>query len=332
MTNIRWGLVGATFIARDWMIPAMRRTGGTISALLSTSPERAREYASSLNIPLGTTSLDELLSSDIDAVYISTTNELHVPQALAAIRAGKHVLCEKPLATELKGAIEMVRAAEVAGVVFATNHHLRNAGTHRAMRKAIAAGAIGRPLFARVAHARYLPEFLQGWRLTSPEKGGGVVLDITTHDVDTLRFVLGDNPRCVQCTTQTGVLASGGLADGAMTLIEFESGLVAQTHDAFTTKFASTGLEVHGTDGSLIATNCMTQDPIGEVTLRTVQGAEVLQVDRTNLYDRGLTAFGDAVANGHTPAATGVDGLWSLATGLAALESATTGHRVAVSV
>ena len=330
MRNIRWGLIGATFIARDWMISALRNTGGTVASVLSSSADRAKEFAAMKDIPLGTTSMDELLGGDIDAVYISTTNELHVPQALAAIKAGKHVLCEKPLALDYAGAKEMVEAAEKAGVVFATNHHLRNAGTHIAMRDAIASGRIGRPLFAKVSHARYLPGFLQGWRLTNPEKGAGVILDITTHDVDTLRFLLGENPRNVLCMTQTGTLAKGNVEDGAMTLIEFESGLVAHTHDAFTTKYASTGLEIHGTEGSLIGTDCMTQDPIGEVLLRTETGEEYLKIDRGNLYERGLKAFGDAVEGTGKPAAGGDDGLWSLATGLAAVESGRSGQRVAV--
>jgi 1,5-anhydro-D-fructose reductase (1,5-anhydro-D-mannitol-forming) len=332
MTDIRWGLIGATFIARDWMIPAFRNTGGTVTSVLSSSSDRAREFAARMDIPLGTTSMEDLLGGDIDAVYISTTNELHVPQALAAIRAGKHVLCEKPLAVDYAGAKEMVDAAKEAGVVFATNHHLRNSGTHLAMREAIASGRIGRPLFAKVAHARYLPEFLQGWRLTNPEKGAGVILDITTHDVDSLRFVLGDNPKSVLCMTQTGTLAKGKVEDGAMTLIEFESGLIAHTHDAFTTKFASTGLEIHGTEGSLIGTDCMTQDPIGDVLLRTEAGEEHLPIDRGNLYERGLSAFGNAVAGNGMPAASGEDGLWSLAAGLAAVASGYSGKRVAVTI
>jgi 1,5-anhydro-D-fructose reductase (1,5-anhydro-D-mannitol-forming) len=332
MSNIRWGLIGATFIARDWMIPAFRNTGGTVASVLSSSPERAKDFAALKDIPLGTTDMDELLCGDIDAVYISTTNELHVPQALAAIKAGKHVLCEKPLALDYAGAKEMVEAARSAAVVFATNHHLRNSGTHLAMREAITAGRIGRPLFAKVAHARYLPEFLQGWRLTNPEKGAGVILDITTHDVDSLRFLLGENPKSVLCMTQTGTLAKGNVEDGAMTLIEFESGLVAHTHDAFTTKYASTSLEIHGTEGSLIGTDCMTQESIGEVLLRTEAGEENLTIDRGNLYERGLRAFNEAVTGTGKPAASGDDGLWSVATGLAAVQSGRSGQRVQVTV
>lgn len=330
MAGIRWGLIGATNIARGWMIPAFRQIGDEVVSVLSSSKERAHGFALENEIPVWESNLDAFLQSDIDAVYISTTNELHVPQALAAIRAGKHVLCEKPLALELSGAKSTVEAAAQAKLVFATNHHLRNSGTHRAMRSAIVEGRIGRPLFARVAHAVYLPEFLQGWRLTNPEKGAGVILDITTHDTDSLRFILGENPKHISAATQTGALAKGVVEDGVMTVIEFESGLVAQTHDAFTTRFATTGLEIHGTQGSLIASNCMTQQPVGDVLLRTAAGEEKLDIDRGNLYERGLRAFGAAVQGNGEPAATGLDGLWSLATGLAAVEAGKSGHRVEI--
>ena len=104
------------------------------------------------------------------------------------------MLCEKPLALNLADARAMVAECETRGVVMATNHHLRNAATHRAMREAIAEGRIGTPLFARVFHAVYLPPHLQGWRIENPQAGGGVMLDITVHDADTLRFVLDDEP------------------------------------------------------------------------------------------------------------------------------------------
>ena len=161
---------------------------------MSSSAERAAAYARENGIAKAFSSLDELLGSDIDAVYISTTNELHLEQALAAAKAGKHVLCEKPLALSSADAREIVAACRKAGVVLGTNHHLRNAGSHRAMREAIKDGRIGTPIAARVFHAVYLPEHLQGWRLSRPDAGGGVVMDITVHDADTLRFVLDDDP------------------------------------------------------------------------------------------------------------------------------------------
>eukprot|EP01035_Chromulina_nebulosa_P005635 gene5635-biopygen4768 len=176
--------------------------------------ERARGYADAAGIAGATSSLETLLGdASIDAVYISTTNELHRDQAIAAARAGKHILCEKPLAMTLADAHAIVNAAKQAGVVLATNHHLRNASSHRAMRQAIVDGKIGRPLAARVFHAVYLPPHLQGWRLDRPDAGGGVILDITVHDADTLRFVLDDDPVDAIAFSQAGGLGKQGLED-----------------------------------------------------------------------------------------------------------------------
>jgi len=322
----RWGLIGASTIAREWVIGAIRETGGEVISVMSTNAERGKAYAEAQGIAKSVTALADLVDDPkIDAVYISTTNELHREQALAAAKAGKHILCEKPLALSLADARAMVEAARDAGVVMATNHHLRNAATHRAMREAIKAGRIGKPLAARVFHAVYLPPHLQGWRLDKPEAGGGVILDITVHDADTLRFVLDDDPVQAIAFSQAGGLGKAGLEDAAMGVLRFKSGLIAQFHDGFTTKFAETGLEVHGTEGSLIGRNVMTQRATGTVTLRNASGEQDLPLDHRNLYEAALSAFHAAMAGRGRPSATGEDGIWSLATGLAVAEAARTG-------
>jgi 1,5-anhydro-D-fructose reductase (1,5-anhydro-D-mannitol-forming) len=329
--TVRWGLIGASTIAKQFVINAIRSRGeGEIAAVMSASAERAGAYAGENGIPLGVTSLDALLGAGVDAVYISTTNELHLEQALAAAKAGKHVLCEKPLALNSADAKKIVAVCRQAGVVLATNHHLRCAGSHRAMRDAVKAGKIGRPLAARAFHAVYLPEHLQGWRLNRPDAGGGVVLDITVHDTDTLRFVLGDDPVEVSCLTQSAGMASAGLEDGAMCVWRFSSGAIAQSHEAFTSKYAGTGFEVHGEDGSLFARDVMTQRPVGTVTLRNKAGEEELVFDREDLYVYALSHFHAAVRGEGKPAATGEDGVWSLAAAEAALVSARTGRTVKV--
>jgi 1,5-anhydro-D-fructose reductase (1,5-anhydro-D-mannitol-forming) len=329
--TVRWGLIGASTIARQYVIGALRaQPDGEIAAVMSASPERAAAYAREQDIPKAFSSLDDLLSSNIDAVYVSTTNELHLDQVLAAAKAGKHVLCEKPLALTSADARTMVAACREAGVVMGTNHHLRNAGSHRAIREAIVAGRIGTPLAVRVFHSTYLPENLQGWRIQRPDAGGGVVLDITVHDADTLRFITGENPAAVSAFVQSAGMAGAGMEDSALCLWRFPSGLLAHSHEAFTTKYAGTGLEVHGTDGSLIGRDVMTQRPIGTVTLRTAKGEEELTFDREDLYARSLRAFHAAIRGEGQPVATGDDGVWSLASAEAALESARTGRVVKI--
>ena len=331
-TRLRWGLIGASTIAREWMIGAIRaQAGNEVVAVMSSDPARARQYAEATGIPTAYSSVDALLADpNVDAVYISTTNELHKTQTLAAAQAGKHVLCEKPLALKLADAREMVAACANAGVVMATNHHLRNAATHRKIRELIQSGAVGKPLFGRVFHAVYLPPHLQGWRINKPSAGGGVILDITVHDADTLRFLLGAEPVEAVALSQQANLASGDLEDGVMAVLRFDNGALVQLHDAFTIKHAGTGLEIHGTEGSIVARNVMTQRPVGQIVLRDVGGEREISVEHENLYERSLAAFNAAIRGEGKPSATGEDGVRSLATALAVLESTRTGQRVAI--
>jgi hypothetical protein len=202
-----WGLIGASNIARQYMINAINaQADAEVVGVVSSSPDRAAAYARELNLPKHFRTLDELLSDPgIACVYISTTNEQHRDQAIAAARAGKHVLCEKPLALSMTDARQMVDACSAAGVVMATNHHLRNAGLHRRIRDLVADGSIGRVLAVRVFHAVYLPEVLQGWRIDNPQAGGGVILDIRRI---TARHVVSYVPQLIP------LAASGGRPQG----------------------------------------------------------------------------------------------------------------------
>ena len=331
MTKLRWGLIGASTIAAEHMIDAFRANGGEVVAVMSTNADRAAKYARLHGIAHATTRLEDLVGSkDVDAVYISTTNDLHCGQVFAAAAAGKHVLCEKPLALTLADARAMVAECRKRGVVMGTNHHLRNAATHRAMREAIKRGRIGKPLFARVFHSVYLPAHLQGWRVERPEVGGGAILDITVHDADTLRFVLDDEPMSVIAMTSQGGMSRNGLEDGVMGVIRFSSGLLAQFHDGFTTKYTTTGFEVHGDAGSLIGRDCMTQAPKGDVLLRTSAGDEALKLDHENLYVRSIHLFHEAVEGRGAPSATGEDGVKSLSIAVSALDAARSGAETAI--
>ena len=330
--RIGWGLIGASTIAREWMVEAIRaQSGNEIVAVMSADPARGKAFAETNRIAASYACVEALLADPkVDAVYISTTNELHKAHTLAAAASGKHVLCEKPLALTLEDATEMVAACDRAGVVMGTNHHLRSAASHRKIRELVQSGAIGSPFFARVFHAVYLPPHLQGWRLNKPSAGAGVILDITVHDADTLRFVLGSEPVEAVALSQHAGMAAGDLEDGVMAAIRFDNGAMAQLHDAFTVKFAGTGLEIHASEGSILGRDVMTQRPIGRVILRNAQGETDFPLDHENLYARTLRAFVGAIRGEGPPSATGEDGARSLATALAVLEATRTGRRTAV--
>lgn len=326
-----WALIGASTIASQYMIDAFRaQPDGAVRWVVSGSGAHAADYAHRHDIPHSGIDLSAALADPaVEAVYISSTNEKHLPQALAAIAAGKHILCEKPLAMTVTDAVTMAEAAEKAGVVFATNHHLRCSGSHRAVRDLIRAGRIGTVLSIRVFHAIHLPENLQGWRIHSLESGGGVVPDITVHDADVVRFLLDEDPESVVAQVASSGMGQG-VEDSAMSVWAMPSGAMVQSHESFTHPFAGSGFEVHGTAGSIFARGVMTQSPAGEIELVTATGRETVSYPDHNLYRFGVARFCAAVAGTGTPAASGWDGVKSLAVAQAVRESAATGTRITV--
>lgn len=328
---MNWALVGASTIAADYMINALRSVdGGQINWVVSGSEDHARGYAKAHDIPQATTSLYEMLADTaVQAVYISSTNEKHHAQALACIAAGKHVICEKPLAMTLAEAAQMVGSAQAAGVQFATNHHLRCSGSHRAIRALIASGRIGRVLSLRVHHAVYLPPHLQGWRINDASAGGGVIPDITVHDADCVRFLLGEDPVSVVAQAASSGMGAG-VEDSVMSVWSMPSGAMVMAHESFTHRYAGSGIEVHGTEGSIFARGVMTQAPVGEVELVTAAGRETVPYPGHDLYVQAVRQFADAVAGKGQPAADGRDGVKSLAVALAVREAARTGTRLRV--
>jgi 1,5-anhydro-D-fructose reductase (1,5-anhydro-D-mannitol-forming) len=329
--KMRWGLVGASTIAAEHMIGALRTTpGAVVDWVVSGAQGHVADFAARHGIAWSGTDLDAMLGDTaIDAVYISSTNEKHHAQAMAAIAAGKHVLCEKPLAMTVAAAVEMVQAAARAGVTFGTNHHLRNAGSHMAIRDLIAQGRIGHVLSMRVLHAVHLPPHLQGWRINDAGAGGGVIPDITVHDADTVRFHLGEDPLDVVAQAATTGMGDG-VEDSVMSVWAMPSGAMVMAHESFTHAFAGSGIEVHGTAGSIFAQGVMTQAPVGEIALVTKAGREAVPFARHDLYAQAARRFADAVAGKGEPAATGQDGVRSLAVALAVRDAAVSGVRTSV--
>ncbi|MFK7997384.1 MAG: Gfo/Idh/MocA family protein [Granulosicoccus sp.] len=328
---MRWIFVGASTVASEFMINAVRAEAGCdVTWLVSGSSEYANRYSSEHEIPRSTSSIEEALADDsVSCVYISSTNEKHFVQAMTAIAAGKHVLCEKPLALTMDEARQMVAAAHEANLVFGTNHHLRCSGSHQMIREKIANGEIGRVLSVRVHHAVHLPAALQAWRINDASVGGGVIADITVHNVDVVRFLLDEDP--VEVVAKSEMSGMGvGVEDSCMSVWRMPSGAMVMSHESFTHPFAGTGLEIHGTQGSIVATGVMTQEPVGSISLRNAGGEKLIPFSNRSLYVQGVADFVSAARGKGSPAATGLDGLKSLAVSLAVRESAQNGQSVSV--
>lgn len=329
--KVRWAIVGASQIARSWVVKAIQSVpDAELVAVVSRSAARGCAFAGDLGIPVSTTSLKSLLAETaIDAVYVSTNNARHRDDTLEAAAAGLHVLCEKPLGLTLYDAVEMARACDRAGVVLATNHHMRGAATHRAIRDLVQTGQIGRPLAARVMYCEYLPKELQTWR-TKDKEQGGVIYDLTVHNVDVLRFVLADEPVEVMSMKASSLIGENGVEDQVQSIVNFASGLIAYMHEGQVFAHHETALEIHGTEGSIYGRGVLDEAPSGRVYLRRSTEMTEIPVEPANLYAATIAQFDAAVLHGERPAATGWDGVASLATALAVRRSAQEGVRVSV--
>jgi 1,5-anhydro-D-fructose reductase (1,5-anhydro-D-mannitol-forming) len=327
------GLVGASNIAMTRMLPAFDALGIEVRGLYDNEPHRFTYWADS-GVEGHTTNLDQLLAGDIDAVYISTRNDQHMAEAVAAAEAGKHILVEKPMALSIADAQTMIDAANRNSVVLAVNHHLPGSPLHATARRLVADGRIGRLYSARINHAVLLPEHLRGWRLAAVP-GGGVVLDITVHDASVLNPLFGTEPlRASALGVSQASWNQARSPDSVMTVIEYAAGdhgvpCIAQTHDAFTVPYPGTSMEIHGETGAIVIGDAMTQDTPGTVELHTAAGIESIDVDTSeDLYHINVRAFAAAVRGEGRPTATGDDGLRALKVALAVEESLKTGKTV----
>ena len=329
--SIGWGLIGASRIAADWMIGAIRAPDDSdVVAVMSSSQEWGAAYAREHGIARAYDDLDALLADPgVDAVYISTTNDLHCAQTVAAAEAGKHVLCEKPLALTLADARRMVDACAAAGVHMGTNHHMRNATGHRAIRDIVKEGRIGQIRSARICFAIVLPERFHDWRLNDRD-GGGPIMDLGVHLADTMRFLLDDEPRDVVAQSVNHGMTVAGLEDEAMSVVRTRGGALVNLFPSWAATYTESDIEILGSEGFVRARNALMPDTHADVVLGTAAGQTTLDLEDEPVYERVVRLFNAAIRGDGEPACTGRDGMRSLALALAIREAAATGARVAV--
>ena len=295
---VRWGVLGTGTIASTAMAPAMRAAGHDLAVVGSRSLSRAQAFAASQGVRRARGSYAEVLEApDVDAVYIALPNDLHEPWAIAALEAGKHVLCEKPLATDADAAARMAAAAARSGRL------LMEAAMHRfhprtaALLELVRNGTVGA---LRTLHAEFtFPMRDPGNYRARPEHGGGALLDVGIYGVSTVRWLVGEEPDVVRGVAKRW--ASG--VDGTTTaVLGFPSGAVASVTASFDGA-EHQALHVVGTDATLRIPLPFTAKDDTAVILRD---DEVLGTWRADPYERMVTAFADAARSG-LPAPLPVD-------------------------
>ncbi len=208
LSDLNAVVVGTGFVGLVH-IEALRRLGVEVAGVVGSSPERARTKAASFPLPPVYDSLEAALADPaVDVVHLATPNRLHHPQAKVCLEAGKHVVCEKPLATTAAESAELVGLAERSGLVHCTNFNLRFYPQVQEARHRVLAGEIGE---AWNVHGSYLQDWLLhptdwNWRL-DPDDGGElrVVADVGSHWLDLAQFVTGKRVAALVADLQTTI-------------------------------------------------------------------------------------------------------------------------------
>jgi xylose dehydrogenase (NAD/NADP) len=249
---VKWGVLGCANIARACVIPAIQKSSsGTIRALATRSPARVRHLAAEHSIEHVYGSYDALLADPaIDVVYIPLPNHLHHPWTLKALKAGKHVLCEKPLACNARQAQQMAEAAADAGLLLMEGFMYRFHPRGQHIRKMVADGLIGRPCLVRSAFCYHLGEELltrgDSTRLR-PEMGGGALLDVGCYCVSVARWLLDEDPTRVQAQA---VYHRGGVDVHFAGTLGFPDGALATLEASFISALQQT-YTVVGSEGAI---------------------------------------------------------------------------------
>jgi D-xylose 1-dehydrogenase (NADP+, D-xylono-1,5-lactone-forming) len=247
MKKIRWGLLSTARINRR-VIPALQVSKTSeLVAVASRSLDHAREYAQEWKIPQAYGSYEELIhAADIDAVYISLPNHLHADWSIKAAQAGKHVLCEKPLALTVADVDRVSAAAEAAGVNIMEAFMYRHHPMTLKVRELIEQGAIGEVRYMRSTFSFTLnPGVNIRWQ---PESGGGSLWDIGCYPVSYTRMIMGSLPEEVYASQ---VIGETGIDVSFTGQMKFAGGVCAQIESSFELPFY-TGVEIRGTQGTIL--------------------------------------------------------------------------------
>ncbi|HEX8925841.1 MAG TPA: Gfo/Idh/MocA family oxidoreductase [Terriglobales bacterium] len=244
---------------------------------------------------------------EVDAVFVTSPNSVHLADVLTCIEHGKHVLCEKPMAMNAAEAEQMVAAANRRGVVLGVAQCFRFCKTLEGIRESIHAGEIGRVVAIRVDFSFPGLKSVRRWLHDSTVAGGGPIADIGVHCLDAMRFILGDEP--VSCSAMTENDEFSGNVEAAAALsLRFRKGALGSSFVSFRAPY-HTVIEIAGTEGNIVSHDGLTVDYPVVVEFRTGNGVRREEMSNADAYSRQVDAFSSAIETCGRFAATGDDGL-----------------------
>lgn len=283
---IRWGIVGCGWVARDYVAPGIRAAReSSLIALCDTNAQAMARIAAATPGAKQFADLDAFLAlPELDAVYIATPNHLHARLTVAAAQAGKHVLCEKPMALDVVDAERMVAACEAANVRYATAFDQRFHARHQQLRSFVEDGTLGTITRVAIHYACWTPTDWRpetdhgvhvNWRIDPAKAGGGAFIDLAPHGLDLAQYLLAESLDEVTAMFQRRVFTYP-VDDGAMLIGRFAGGALFSQHVAYNCPdtFPRRTLEVYGTHAAAVLRNTMGQTPGGTLTLIHADGRE----------------------------------------------------------
>jgi 1,5-anhydro-D-fructose reductase (1,5-anhydro-D-mannitol-forming) len=296
---LRWLVVGIGDITTKRVLPAiLSEPRSQLAGIVTRDPAKAAPYA----VPAWQDLSAALVESGADAVYVATPVFLHAPQTIQALRAGKHVLCEKPMALNYAEAGGMQQAAAETGQTLGIAYYRRLYPKVARARQLIGEGAIGRPVFAEAtSHDWFLPTAgFRGW-LTDPQKaGGGPLRDIASHRIDLMNYLFG---KPVRATGHLSTLVHPiQVEDNATVIVEYDTGVRGLVDVRWHSRVPRDEFRIRGTAGEIDLS------PLNAPALAHPGGSEQIPAP-ANLHYPCIEDFVGAVLEGGAPCSTGATAL-----------------------
>ena len=295
-----WIVIGIGDIATRRVIPAIQaEPRSRLYGLVTRDPAKAVRYGVRV---WGT--LDEALSDpEVHAVYVGTPVFLHAPQTIQSLRAGKHVLCEKPMAMNEAEARAMVQAADESGQTFGVAYYRRSYPKVQRAKQLLAAGVIGKPVAAELTnHMWFDGQGSRGWLVDPAKAGGGPLFDVASHRIDVLNFLFGQPLRVIG--QLSNVVHHYPVEDNATVMIEYAGGVRGVVDVRWHSKVVRDECRIRGTDGEIELS------PLNGPDLVYPGASENLPA-HANLHYPMLENFVDAVEDKGTLLSSGATAFWT---------------------
>lgn len=273
---IRWGIIGLGNIAENNFVPALKKArDAQLISVFSRSAEKGKAFIAKYGVPRAYDSLDKMLADrELDAVYIASPNAVHAEQSIAASRAGKHVLVDKPMAlTEVDGE-RMMRAAEDHHVRIDVAYRQRYHAAHVEARKHVQSGMLGEIQLAKAQNflggtRPYWPK-QPGWRNDPALAGSGSIVAQAVHSVDLLRYLTSSEITEVRCITDE--TPSRPVEEMTLSLFKFANGALGHVESGAVVRRSDNDTVLYGANGKISCLNTQGRSEVPRVPEVVVEG------------------------------------------------------------